>query len=538
MNNPFDYTPSKECAEAFEKLVAWIESLKDCGDPSETAFLRELKAGKMLGVLIASDDQGISHTLYAFSGQLGDRGFHYPGFVGPAFDYLEPDGYFKREEEKISLLNVAIAEFESEDLAEAAAGYEHAKERADGEVEAYRERCRLSKENRDKRRKSGMADVEELAAMIRQSQFEKAELRRLKKRVADALSPLASDLQTARQRLVDMKERRRTDSESLQQWLFSNFTLLNARGASKSLSEIFEETPMGVPPSGAGECCAPKLLQAAYVQGLRPEAIAEYWYGRPKDGEVRLHGHHYPACRGKCLPILRWMLQGLPVEPPLDEETLRSSVGSPRIVYENEWFCVIEKPAGMLSVPGKGNAVSVQQWLEGRYGMDREVKLVHRLDQDTSGLLIAAFGGRVYKVLQSLFALRKVKKRYVAVLEGDFLTRGVSRQGCIELPLSPDWLDRPRQRVDFEGGKEAETNYEFLGVSEGRSRVMFFPHTGRTHQLRVHAAAGLEMPIVGDRLYGRSTGFRNERLHLHASRIEFTFPLDGKDYSFGSATPF
>lgn len=538
MNNPFDYTPSEECADAFRELVAGIESLKGSNDPGDIEFLRELEAGKMLGVLIASDHLGKRHTLYAFSGQLGDSGFLHPGFVDPAFDYLRPDGYFKQKEREISRWNTEITEFERGTLAELTAVYECAKEKADAEVLAYKEQCRLSKEKRDKRRRSGMTDDAEEAAMIRESQFEKAELRRIKKRVSAELAPLDSDLQSARKRLADMKERRRADSEALQQWLFSNFTLLNARGESKSLSEIFAETPMGIPPSGAGECCAPKLLQAAYVQGLQPEAIAEYWYGQPKDGEVRIHGHHYPACRGKCLPILRWMLQGLPVNPPLDGECMRCSADSPRIVFENEWFCVIDKPAGMLSVPGKGNAVSVQQWLEARYGDAREVKLVHRLDQDTSGLLIAVFGARVYKELQSLFARRKVKKRYVAVLEGDFSAREVPQQGCIELPLSPDWLDRPRQRVDLECGKEAVTEYEFEGVSDGKSKVILYPHTGRTHQLRVHAAAGLSMPIVGDRLYGRSTGFRSERLHLHANRIEFTFPLDGKDYSFESAVPF
>lgn len=538
MNNPFDYTPSGECEEAFNKLVARIESLKGSNVPVERDFLRELEAGKMLGVLIASDPLGKRHTLYAFSGQLGDSGFDYPGFVSPAFDYLLPDGYFKRKEREISLRNAEIAEFESGELADLTSAYERAKEKADSEVSAFKEQCRLSKAKRDERRESGMADDAELAVMIRQSQFEKAELRRKKKVLADALTPLEIDLQKARKRLAAMKEQRRADSEALQQWLFSNFKLLNARGESKSLSGIFAETPMGIPPSGAGECCAPKLLQAAYAQGLSPVAIAEYWYGRPKDGEVRIHGRHYQACRGKCLPILRWMLQGLTINPPLEDDYQKCTVDSLRIIFENEWFCVVDKPAGMLSVPGKGNAVSVQQWLEERYGAEREVKLVHRLDQDTSGLLVAAFGPRAFKELQSLFAKREVRKRYVAVLEGDYVERGISSMGRIELPLSPDWLDRPRQRVDVEKGKEAVTDYEFVDVSGGRSRIMFFPHTGRTHQLRVHAAAGFGMPIAGDRLYGRSDGFDRERLLLHAHRIEFTFPFDGKSYVFESAVPF
>ncbi len=376
--------------------------------------------------------------------------------------------------------------------------------------------------------------------MIRQSQFEKDELHRLKKRAASDLEPFAIRLKEAQAHLDSLKKVRHVDSEALQNWLFSNFRLLNAQGESKSLSEIFAETSMKIPPSGAGECCAPKLLQAAYLQGWRPIAMAEYWYGKPKGGEVRIHGKHYPACRGKCLPVLSWMLQGLCIEPPLDSNCLSATVHNPEIIYENQWFCVVNKPGGMLSVPGKSKAISVQQWLEDKYGSDRPVKLVHRLDQDTSGLLIAAFGQLPFKVIQSLFATRRIKKTYIAELEGNYESYNIPQQGRIELPLSPDWLDRPRQRIDFDNGKAAVTDYEFIGISTGRSRIMFRPLTGRTHQLRVHAASemGLGIPIAGDRLYGKNAGDGSERLHLHAQRLEFTFPIDGQRYCFESPVPF
>ncbi|MDE6337067.1 MAG: RNA pseudouridine synthase, partial [Muribaculaceae bacterium] len=311
---------------------------------------------------------------------------------------------------------------------------------------------------RDAKRESSATDEAEMAAMIRQSQFEKAELRRLKKRAAATLAPFADNLKNAQAHLEAMKEKRRSDSEELQNWLFTNFKLLNARGESRSLSEIFAETPMTIPPSGAGECCAPKLLQAAYLQGWHPIGMAEYWYGKPKGGEVRIHGEHYPACRGKCLPVLSWMLQGLDIEPPLNGDGKSTVVYNPEIIYENQWFCVVNKPSGMLSVPGKGAAISVQQWLEAKYGSDKLVKVAHRLDQDTSGLLIVTFGELSFKVMQSLFATRQVKKTYIAELEGDYKSNGIPRQGRIDLPLSPDWLDRPRQRVDFDGGKEAITD--------------------------------------------------------------------------------
>ncbi|MDE5797276.1 MAG: RluA family pseudouridine synthase, partial [Muribaculaceae bacterium] len=247
-----------------------------------------------------------------------------------------------------------------------------------------------------------------------------------------------------------------------------------------------------------------------------------------------------PACRGKCLPVLGWMLQGLCIEPPLNSNCLSRAIYNPEILYENQWFCVVNKPSGMLSVPGKSKAISVQQWLEDKYGPDRTVRMAHRLDQDTSGLLIAAFGQLSFKVIQSLFATRRVKKTYIAELEGNYESYNIPRQGRIELPLSPDWLDRPRQRIDFDNGKAAVTDYEFIGISTGRSRIMFHPLTGRTHQLRVHAASemGLGIPIAGDRLYGKNTGDGSERLHLHAQRLEFTFPIDGQRYCFESPVPF
>ena len=540
MNNPFDYTPDIECDKAFRNLIATLDSLKESARPDDVNFCSELEAGKMLGVLIAADADGIHHTLYAFSGQLGNGGFHHEGFVDPVFDYLEPDGYFKTKEAGISRQNIEIARFEEGNLAGIKRDYKRIKEKLDSEIAEYKEKCRLSKLERTARRESGITDEAEKAAMIRQSQFEKAELNRLKKRVASDLEPYTVRLNKARHHLDCLKEKRRSDSEALQRWLFTNFKLLNARGESRSLSEIFAATSLKTPPSGAGECCAPKLLQAAYLQGWRPVAIAEYWYGKPKGGEVRLQGEHYPACRGKCFPVLSWMLQGLTVEPPLDSSLRSISTAEPEIIYENQWFCVVDKPGRMLSVPGKGAAVSVQQWLENKYGADRIVKVAHRLDQDTSGLLIATFGQMPFKVMQSLFATRKVKKTYVADLEGDYESRGIARQGHIDLPLSPDWLDRPRQRVDFDNGKPALTYYEFTGHNAGRSRVIFSPLTGRTHQLRVHSASemGLGIPIAGDRLYGKNRTDGTRRLHLHAMKIEFTFPTDGQHYHFESPLPF
>lgn len=540
MNNPFDYIPDEECDKAFRRLLDRLDALAGSEKAEDVNFCKELREGKMLGVLIAEDSHGNRHTLYAFSGQLGCGGFHRNGFVGPVFDYLRPDGYFKTHEADISRQNVAIAEFQSVQLAQHQREYDHAKCIRESEISAFREQCRTSKSDRDAKRAAGVQDESELADMLRQSQFEKAELRRLKKRLANELQPFEERLNASQRRLKEMKEKRRRDSEALQNWLFRNFTLLNARGERKSLLKIFSDTAFKIPPSGAGECCAPKLLQTAYERGWVPLAMAEYWYGTSKSGEVRLHGHHYPACRGKCGPVLNWMLQGLEICPPLENRNDDSLEFNPEIIYENQWFCVVNKPSGMLSVPGKGRVKSLQQWLEERYGRDREVKVAHRLDRDTSGLVVAAFGHVSFKLMQSLFATRKIKKTYIADLEGDYIVRGMPRRGRIALPLMPDYLDRPRQRVDIQSGKEAVTDYEFIGVTDGCSRIIFHPLTGRTHQLRVHSASGLGlgMPIVGDRLYGDLISKGNERLHLHAWRIEFTFSVDNEFYSFESPSPF
>ena len=562
MNNPFDYWPGEECEVAFRELTEYIEGLRSgklklASETTVAEFLREIEAGKMLGVLIADDPAGKRHRLFAFSGQIGRMGFRFPdytdddsitekeekfpGFVEPVFDYLQPTGYFKSKEREISRMNREIEVYERGKLAAAKEDYEIVKRRGNERIAEFKEICRRRKAERDALREKGLSPERE-QEMIGESQFDKAELHRLKKRVAAELTPWAEKLASVERELAEKKERRRKDSEALQRWLFDNFMVMDALGESRSLSDIFAETPMRIPPSGAGECCAPKLLQAAYRRGWMPVEIAEYWYGRPKGGEIRRHGEHYPACRGKCLPVLNWMLRGLSVDPPLGSDLFSTTPFQPRIIFENEWFCVIDKPSGMLSVPGKGAAVSVQEWLcrREKRGSKGEVKPAHRLDQDTSGLLIATYTPEAYKAMQALFATRKVMKTYIAELEGDYEALGIKKEGRIDLPLSPDLLDRPRQRVDFESGKEAVTEYEFIGKSGGRSRILFHPLTGRTHQLRMHAASehGLSMPIAGDRLYGRRSVGSTERLRLHARSIEFTFPLDGKHYLFESPEPF
>ena len=538
MNNPFDYIPHSEIIKESKLLRAYIDSLEKSDLPSDRDFFQYMREGKMLGILIAVDDRGVRHVLRAFSGQIGNKGFHFGDFVEPVFDYLSPTGYFKTGERAISKMNDDILVIEKNSLLPALDALRLKENQLNKSLFELKERYKLSKVERSKKRKSGNMSEEEQSKLISESQFEKAEISRAKKRMAEQLQPLEEKVASIRDEISRLKTHRKKDSEALQDWLFTNFELVNAKGQKRNLKEIFRSSPLGIPPSGAGECCAPKLLNKAFQNGWTPLLIGEFWYGESKKGEVRHDGDFYPACRGKCLPILTWMLDGLNIEPPLNAEESSLSNSKPEIIYKSERFCIVEKPSGMLTVPGKGRQTSLQDWLKEQLPEYPSLKVAHRLDQDTSGLVLVALDDEAFSAFQRLFATRQIKKRYVADLEGDYREKNLPQSGEISLPLAPDILDRPRQKVDFTEGKESVTNYEFAEVKNNRSRIIFTPLTGRTHQLRVHASSslGLSLPIVGDRLYGKRAP--HDRLHLHAAELSFTSPFDRKHHHFKSTLPF
>ncbi|MDY3846864.1 MAG: RluA family pseudouridine synthase [Prevotella sp.] len=331
----------------------------------------------------------------------------------------------------------------------------------------------------------------------------------------------------------DLKNQRRQRSQALQRWLFSRFVMLNANGDRRSLLDIFRDTPLQFPPSGAGECCAPKLLQYAYLHGMRPLRIAEFWWGDSPKKEIRHHLHFYPACRGRCLPILSFMMQGLDVESDPQQTYTHASL---RIVYEDAHILVVDKPSGMLSVPGKLDRPSVLSTLRLSHP---NIMLCHRLDMDTSGLLVAAKDEATYKDIQKQFLDRTVKKRYRAIVIPKTPERlHPGDKGTIDLPLASDYMERPCQVVDYEHGKRAITEWRVESISPSSASsaigvevsLLLVPHTGRTHQLRVHCASpyGLNAPIKGDPLYGQ----RADRLHLYAVYLEFTHPATGERMRF------
>ena len=342
------------------------------------------------------------------------------------------------------------------------------------------------------------------------------------------------------------------ESRRLQRLLFAQYHLLNGKGECRNLLEIFQnEQPIlspeewfnkgeglkvkgegdssTLPPSGAGECCAPKLLQYAFQHGLKPLALAEFWVGASPANELRREGQFYAPCSGRCVPILRFMMQGLDVEKPTQENRTEDLCRRIEVLYEDASLMVVNKPAGLLSVPGKTEELSLSAYLKTQNGY-AYLMPAHRLDQDTSGLIVLAKTEEVYKALRSYFQRRDILKRYEALIKGE----RIMDEGVIELPLLPNPFDRPRQMVSLDHGKPAITRYKIRERrADGTIFVDFYPQTGRTHQLRVHAAhpEGLNAPILGDRLYGNGKE-ESERLMLHAAEIRFVHPVTKEEMHF------
>ena len=558
----------------------------------------EKGCGKMFGVLVVEyeDEEGALQRgfLAAYSGLLGGRN-DWPYFVPPVFDAQQPDGHFKRTEREISAINREIAAIEHDpEYLQSVAQHEQTKKRLQAEVDAFKAEVDAAKARRDARRKSGEPlSKDEQAEMICESQFMKAELRRRRKAMEQADSTLTTQHSTF---LKSLQRKRKQMSDELQRWLFAAYRMLNAKGEERDLIDIFREYTHAMPPAGAGDCCAPKLLQYAYLHHLRPVCMAEFWWGESPASEIRHHLHYYPACRSKCLPILTHMLKGLDVAPnPLAQ---KRHTAEPRVLYADEYIMVVDKPAGMLSVPGKAESVrsefsdsaniSVEEYFANlqlptnsqftteqftigeadnsklKTQNSKFLKAAHRLDMDTSGLLVLARTEQAYVELQRQFASRETVKRYEAVLSGvptqnsKLKTQNSSTQpsGCLEaisLPLIADINDRPRQRVDMEHGKPALTLYNIVEVravdantavayttkkvDKGRTLIHLYPKTGRTHQLRVHCAhpLGLACPILGDPLYGIE---RADRMYLHAAELTFRHPVTGETMHFLSPSGF
>lgn len=569
--------------------------------------------GKMYGVLVVEAPGGCLAFLAAHSGLLGGRN-DWPFFVPPVFDAQQPDGHFKTKEREISGMNRRIAELmQRPQLFEARQRLDQVRQQTDRVIAREREEVKARKARRDTmRREQPQMDDATKAMLIRESQYDKAQLRRLTKSCEASVAEHQEALNVLEREIEALKRERRESSDALQRWLFDQYVMLNAKGMRRTLIDIFARFNGTLPPAGAGDCCAPKLLQFAYAHNLRPVSLAEFWLGAPPPTEVRRHLQFYPPCRSKCYPILQFMLQGLDAPLPGAEEIypLREEEGggttndakgsldekayldakaalddkasievneahedkaslddngfldaqghiykkcgaSLHIIYEDEQMAVVSKPSGMLSVPGKSSRLSVESIVREHYGIAADVPvIVHRLDMDTSGLLLIARTREAHKALQQQFLDHTVSKSYLALLEGvpheDVTSEHVvwhsSHTGTITLPLRPDLDDRPRQLVDFVHGKPAVTRFRLLKVIDGHQLIALTPVTGRTHQLRMHCAhhLGLNCPILGDPLYGcpiEPSADIAQRLYLHAEQITFRHPVTGEVLKVKRLTP-
>lgn len=514
--DPFRYRPHPLVRLAADLVTRRIE-----GSEELSAIFAE---GKMLGVLAVSSENGIGY-IAAFSGNIGGKS-RIEGFVPPIYDLTDPEGHFRIKEKEISLINDRIREAGSDPTLKALRRQiQEAQDDMEHGIREQKDRMAVLKEERDRKRAES-CDDETAARLIRQSQHEKAELRRIRLRMEETISRLKTAIAEREAGITALKLLRKTLSDELQTWIFRQYVVHNAKGEERSIYNIFADSGM-TPPGGTGECAAPKLLEYAFRNGLTPIAMGEFWYGLPSDTAVRTQGSFYPSCTSKCGPLLGFMLQGM------GKDTIDTIHGEPEIIHQDEEVVAVVKPAGMPSVPGLTGEKSLLEWIVEKTGCST-TEAVHRLDMDTSGIMIFAKTPQAGTAIRRQFENHTVRKTYHALLSPASESLHPGDRGTISLPLSPDYDERPRQKADRKQGKEAVTDYLVDRIRpDGMIRVIFRPLTGRTHQLRVHAAhiLGLGHPIAGDLLYG---GLAAERMYLHAAEITFTHPGTGQQTTFSA----
>jgi len=516
---PFYYEPHPLCVLAAQELQAYLNTQTEWQHNFGLSGDVDSAIGKMFGVLLVQNTQGELGYLAAFSGKLAEAN-HWSHFVPPVFDMLTENSFFQQQQATINQLNGFIEQLESNPK------IQHHQQTLDDELAlskehilAFRQTMIEERKHRKQQRQQAEKQLsvkgfEQLKKQLAaESIVQKKQLAALNQHWNERIDAVKQSLAAILAPIDALKTKRKALSASLQKTLFEQYRFLNSQGQFKSISELFGDNP----PAGAGECAAPKLLHYAFMHNLTPLAMAEFWWGASPKSEVRQHKQFYPACHNKCQPILGHMLEGMDVEdnPLLTNPARHKEIDT---VYQDDVMVIINKPADMLSVPGKTIKDCVFERMKASFPAATGPLIVHRLDMSTSGLMVIALTKEANKHLQQQFIRRTVKKRYVALLEGELS----QQQGTITLPLRVDLDDRPRQLVCYQYGKTAETDWQVIEQKDNRTKVFFYPKTGRTHQLRVHSAhsLGLNMPIVGDDLYGNKA----ERLHLHADYLALKHP--------------
>lgn len=534
---PFYYEPHPLCLLAAKELQHYLETQQEWKHNFGITENEHEPIGKMFGVLLVQNKQEDIGYLAGFSGKLAGVN-QLSFFVPPVYDMLQKNGFYKKEESILNTLNDEIEQLEQNPkISELKQLLKSENELSVIAISKFREEIIENRKKRKIKRKEAEIKLNRIAyqktkeELAKESINEKNKLKKQSIYWKERIQKIELELKEITSKITRKKKDRKKRSNALQKKLFEQYYFLNSKGEKKSLSNIFKDTPQKTPPAAAGECSAPKLLQYAFEQKLKPLAMAEFWWGESPKSAVRKHGLFYPACQGKCQPILGHMLQGIKV----DENPLMKNPATDKTIetiYEDDHLLLINKPAEFLSVPGKTIKDSIELRMQMRFPNATGPLLVHRLDMSTSGIMLITKTKRAHKYLQKQFINRNIKKRYVALLDGDLK----DDKGEINLPLRLDIDDRPRQLVCEVHGKPARTKWEVIKREKNTTKVYFYPITGRTHQLRVHAAhkKGLNTPILGDDLYG----IKSNRLHLHAESIEFEHPMSKERISIKCEAPF
>ena len=530
---PFCYEPHPLCLLAANELQQQLQA--------DEKLQQELEQnGKMFGVLLVKNEQGEIGYLSANSG----KELHHVDRVNlvPSIVSFDTDSdFFQHENKIINKLNGQVEQLMANpQLVEYQTQLELLHSQQSEQLSQKRSQMSLNKKAR-KAKRSQATDtliddelVQCLKQLAQESVNDKNQLRDLKIYWQDTIEQTQQKLDCLSDEINALKKQRKQLSTKLQKKLFKQYRLLNSAGVEQNLMEIFQSAPYPIPPAGTGDCAAPKLLQYAFKHKLKPLAMAEFWWGKSPKSEIRQHKNFYGACSGKCQPVLTHMLAGI----EMDENPLLKNPAQGKeltIVYQDNDMVIINKPSEFLSVPGKNVEDSVYLRIKQQFPKAKGSLIVHRLDMSTSGLMVLALTKRAQKNLQQQFVNRSIKKRYLAILEGDIEKVFEKTQGEIHLPLRGDFEDRPRQLVCFEHGKKAKTQWQVIEVIEGKTKLYLYPETGRTHQLRVHCAhpKGLNMPIFGDDLYGsQSSNKKAQRLHLHAQMLTLSHPITKESMTF------
>ena len=534
---PFYYEPHLLAKIATTEVQAYLEHQTDFSHNfGLEANDNALAIGKMFGVLVVKNKQNKIGYLTAFSGKLADKSLP-EKFVPPVFNMRTSGSFYIKGEQEIDAMNAQLSVLKKDK------NYLELKKLVaenttiiQTDLAFQRNRMKLAKSNRKAQKKKAIAllndlELEKLTKKLTQESYNNQFfIKELQEYYLAKIQETSKEFNVFKEKISALKKERKEKSNYLQQTLFSKYAFLNRKKELKNLLSIFND-PAIKPPAGSGECAAPKLLQYAFANNLTPITMAEFWWGSAPNAAIRQHKNYYPACQGRCKPILTHMLAGTEIDANLLLENL-SEKQDLEIIYEDDVLIVVNKPAEFLSVPGKDIKDAVYTRIKEKYPNATGPLIVHRLDMSTSGILLLTKTKEANKALQSQFINRTIKKRYVALLDGDLS----ENSGKITLPLRLDLEDRPKQLVDFTYGKPAETNWKIINKENGKTRVYFYPITGRTHQLRMHAAHknGLNTPIVGDDLYGK----KENRLHLHAEFIAFLHPTTNKEISFTVAATF